>query len=146
MSSNQTLILNAIDTRMAALLPSYSRLKYSYEVAKNSARSDNCWGAGVGAGTFVQGVMQSTTLDQEFFVILTEKLVNRNSDTAEIAAIKTVYDNLDTVYRDFASSKLGIPNTVLVVSEVNLEEPVKIGENIISVRMNFIVKHRKTNT
>lgn len=146
MSSNQTLILNAIDTRMAALLPSYGRLKYSYELDKNSSRSDNCWGAGVGAGNWSQGVMQATTLDQTFFVVITEKLVNRNSDSGEIAALKTVYDNLDTVYRDFASSKLGIPTTVLVVSEVNLEEPIKIGENIISVKMNFIVKHRKANT
>ena len=57
--SNQTDILNAIDSRMAALLPSYSRLKYSYELEKNPSRSDDSWGAGAGAGDWESGANRS---------------------------------------------------------------------------------------
>lgn len=141
--SNQTDILNAIDTRMTALLPSYGRLKYSYEVEKNSSRSDDSWGAGAGAGEWETGVNRAVTLNQEFFVVIAQRFQNRSGDDNEISALKTAYDNIETIFLDFASSKLGIPTVVLVVDSLSLDEPEKIGENTIAVRARFNIKHRK---
>jgi hypothetical protein len=145
-SSNQTLILNAIDSRMAVLLPNHKRLDYSYELEKNSTRSDDSWGAGAGSSDWTTGVTKSVTLDSNFFVVIGNKFTNRSNDNGEIAALKEVYDNIETVFLDFASSKLGISSTVLVVESLTLDEPEKIGKNIISVKANFVVKHRKATT
>ena len=75
MSSNQTLILTAMQTRIDALSLGRNRLKYSYDLEKNNTRSErNAYGFGIGAASEVSGTNKSLTLDQEFFVVLTETL------------------------------------------------------------------------
>ena len=143
--SAQTDILNAIESRINAVLSSYKRLKYSYDVEKNNKRaSDDAYGVGAGAGSSVEGTFQSITMDQEFFVILTKDFGGRSDDNAERTALKAIYDDMETLYRDLFQSKLGIPSVVYLVSELSLDEPEKIADNVISVRMSFTVKHRKS--
>ena len=147
MSSNQTLILNAIETRITALSLGRTKLKYSYDLEKNDKRAEtNAYGSGVGSGSSVPGTLKAVTMDQEFFVVLTENYSNRSNDNKETVGIKSIYDDLEVIYQDFVSSKLGINSTVLLVSEVSLDEPEKISENSISVKMRFIVKHRQPLT
>jgi|GEM_PF-6841454 hypothetical protein len=143
--SAQTDILNAIESRVNAVLPSYKRLKYSYDLEKNNKRaSDDAYGIGAGASSSVEGTFRTITMDQEFFVILTKDFGGRNDDNAERTALKAIYDDMETLYRDLFQSKLGIPAVVYLVSELSLDEPEKIADNVISIRMNFTVKHRKT--
>ena len=143
--SAQTDILNAIESRVNAVLPSYKRLKYSYDVEKNNKRaSDDAYGIGAGAGSSVEGTFKTITMDQEFFVILTKDFGGRSDDNAERSALKAIYDDMETLYRDLFQSKLGIPSVVYLVSELSLDEPEKIADNVISVRMSFTVKHRKS--
>jgi len=147
MSSNQTQILDAIELRMKTLLPTHSRLSYSYDLVKNNNRnSQKAWGAGALEGTSFSGVNKSISLDQTFFVVLTENYINRSGDSKEIDALKSIYDNIDTIYADFMMSKLGINSVVLVVDSLVLEEPTKISENVVSVRALFNIKHRKSLT
>lgn len=147
MISNATLILEAMDVRIAALLPLRKRLKYSYELEKNSGRGgDNGFGVGAGSASTEQGVNRSVTKNQVFFVVISEKMTNRSSDSNEIAALKSVYDDLEIIENDFMSSKLGIGSTVIVVESFDLDEPTKIGENTITIKANFVVKHRKSTT
>lgn len=143
--SAQTDILNAIESRVNVVLPSYKRLKYSYDVEKNNKRaSDDAYGIGAGAGSSVEGTFRTITMDQEFFVILTKDFGGRSDDNAERTALKAIYDDMETLYRDLFQSKIGIPSVVYLVSELSLDEPEKIADNVISVRMSFTVKHRKS--
>ena len=143
--SAQTDILNAIESRVNAVLSSYKRLKYSYDVEKNNKRaSDDAYGIGAGAGSSVEGTFRTITMDQEFFVILTKDFGGRSDDNAERTALKAIYDDMETLYRDLFQSKIGIPSVVYLVSELSLDEPEKIADNVISVRMSFNVKHRKS--
>jgi hypothetical protein len=143
--SAQTDILNAIESRVNAVLPAYKRLKYSYDVEKNNKRaSDDAYGIGAGAGSSVEGTFRTITMDQEFFVILTKDFGGRSDDNAERTALKAIYDDMETLYRDLFQSKIGIPSVVYLVSELSLDEPEKIADNVISVRMSFTVKHRKS--
>lgn len=143
--SAQTDILNAIESRVNAVLPSYKRLKYSYDLEKNNKRaSDDAYGIGAGAGLSVEGTFRTITMDQEFFVILTKDFGGRSDDNAERTALKAIYDDMETLYRDLFQSKIGIPSVVYLVSELSLDEPEKIADNVISVRMSFTVKHRKS--
>jgi len=143
--SAQADILNAIESRVNAVLPSYKRLKYSYDLEKNNKRaSDDAYGIGAGAGSSVEGTFRTITMDQEFFVILTKDFGGRSDDNAERTALKAIYDDMETLYRDLFQSKIGIPSVVYLVSELSLDEPEKIADNVISVRMSFTVKHRKS--
>jgi len=147
MTSATTDVLNAIETRVNAVLPSYTRLKYSYEIEKNDKRSSSA-GYGIGAGSSIsaEGTFRTITLDQSFFVILSQDFGGRSNDEAERTALKTIYDDLETLYKDLFQSKIGIPSTVYLVSDLSLDEPAKMGQNVISVRMNFVVKTRKATT
>jgi len=147
MSSNQTLILEAIQLRFDELALGRTKLKYSYDLEKNGKRGEkNAYSFGIGAAAETPGTMKSLTLDQDFFVILTENYNNRSDDDGEKAALTAIYDDLETITRDFANSKLGAPGIVLVVQQTDLEEPEKIADGTIIVRANFTVKHRATIT
>ena len=147
MSSNQTDILNAIDTKVAELLPSYTRLAYSYDLEKNQSRnSDNSFAIGVGSAESTEGVLKSVTLNQNFFVVLSATTHNRSSDAKEIEALKTIYDDIETIYKDFVLSRMDLPNIVMVVDSLSLDEPEKIAQNVISVKANFNIMHRKSVT
>ena len=147
MSSNQTLILGAIETRIEALSLGRGKLSYSYDLEKSGKRSEkNAYGYGAGAGSSTPGTLKSVTMDQEFFVVLTENYTGRSNDDKEVIALKSIYDDMEVIYQDFVSSKLGINSTVLLVSEISLDEPEKISENTLSVRATFIVKHRQPLT
>ena len=144
MSSGPTDILNAIETRTNAVLPSYSRLKHSYNLEANEKRGSNDgYAIGAGAGSTVAGTFRTVTFDQEFFVVLTKRFGGRSGDSADRTALKAIYDDIELLYKDFFQSKLGINSIVYVVSEMTLEEPELLGDNVISVRMNFTVKFRK---
>lgn len=145
--SNQTDILVGIEARVNAIVATYSRLKYSYDIEKNSFRgSKKSYGIGSGAASSVSGTTKSITLDQSFFVVLTQNFGGRSDDKAERDALKSIYDDLETLYNDLFQSKLGLPSTVYLVSELSLDEPEKIADNVLSVKMNFIVKHRQITT
>jgi len=147
MSSNQTLILNAIEARITALSLGRTKLKYSYDLEKNGKRSENnAYGYGVGGGEGVPGTLKAVTMDQEFFVVLTENYENRSNDNKEVIELKGIYDDMEVIYQDFVSSKLGINSTVLLVSNISLDEPEKISENTIAVKARFTVRHRQPLT
>ena len=147
MSSNATLILGAIETRIQAVTTGYVKLKYSYELEKNSGRGGSKgYGFGAGAAETESGVNKSVTKNQTFFVVISESMTNRNSDSGEDAALKAAYDTIELIENDFMSSKLGLASTVIVVESFGLDEPTKIGENTITIKANFVVKHRKATT
>ena len=147
MSSVQTDILTAIETRVNATLPTYSRLRYTYNLEANDYRGSKlAYGIGAGSGSQVEGATKSITMDQVFFVVLTGTFGGRSNDSDERTALKTVYDDLEVLYRDLFQSKIGIPASVFLVSELALDDPELIAENVISVKANFTIKHRKTTT
>lgn len=137
-------VLTAIDTRLAATISGYTRLKHSYDLELNNLR-DSAAGYAIvsGAAQETVGATKAITLDHDFGVILTRKFGGRANDTEERSVLNTIYGDLELLYRDFASSKLGIANTVLVVNNLSMDEPEKIADNVISVKMNFTVRHRK---
>lgn len=147
MSSNQSLILDAIEARIATLATGRTKLKYSYDLEKNDSRNEsNAYGYGAASGESIGGTLKSVTMNQGFFVILTENFQNRSSDDKEVLALKAIYDDIEIIYQDFMVSKLGIPSTVLVVEGLSLDDPEKISDNSLSVKANFTIKHRKVTT
>lgn len=148
MSSVQTQILDAIDTRINTVLSgAWKRLNYSYELEKNDFRTINrAFGAGVGAGSTVEGTTNAVTMDQTFFVVLSTNFTNRKDDQGERNAIDEINDNLELLWRDFFTSKLGLNTLVLTVSAFDIDEPERFADNVVAIRASFTVKHRKSTT
>jgi hypothetical protein len=148
MSSAQTQILEGIETRIGKVLTTaWKRLNYSYELEKNDFRTiKRSFGIGAGSGSTVDGTVNAVTMDQEFFVVLATNHGNRKDDSSEREALNEIYDNLESLYRDFFISKLDTNNLVLTVSAFDLDEPERPADNVISVRASFTVKHRKSTT
>jgi len=145
MSSNQTLILEAMELRMVALDLGRTKLDYTYDLEKNSKRGEaNSYGLGVGSGGESLGTNKSLTLDQEFFVVLTQIYTPRSDDAAEKLALTSLYDDLEVITRDFANTKIGAPEIVLVVAQTDIEAPEKITDTTLALRANFNIKHRAT--
>lgn len=137
-------ILGAIETRVQAVLPNtYSRLRYTYDLEKNEFRDiEDGYAIGVASGETVTGINRAATFDQTFFVIITDRYINRGTDAKEREILKDIYDNLETVYKDIFQSKAGLGNIILVVQDIGFEEPEKLSDGTLSVRMNFTVKYR----
>lgn len=148
MSSAQRDILQGIDARISAVLPSaWKLMPYSYDLEKNDYRTiKRSYGYGAGAGSTVEGTTNAVTMDQEFFVVLATSHASRKDDSAERDALNEIYDNLEALYRDFFLSKLNKNTLVLTVSAFDLDEPERPADNVISVRASFTVKHRKSTT
>jgi hypothetical protein len=140
-------ILDAIEARIEALSTGRKKLAYSYDLEKNNSRDQaSAYGYGSADADQETGPLKTVTLNHTFFVVLTEKFVNRRGEAKEVESLKKIYDDIETIYLDFCSSKLGVPNTVLVVESLSMDEPLKISENVVSVRANFVIKHRKRTT
>ncbi len=148
MSSAQKQILAGIETRIQSVLgSSWSRMPYSYELEKNDFRTiKKSYGVGADSGSTSEGTVNAVTMDQDFFVVLATNAPNRKDDSAEREALDEIYDNLELLYRDFFISKLNVSSIVLVVSAFDLDAPERPADNVISVRANFTVKHRKSTT
>lgn len=139
-------ILEALETRVKAVLPSsYKRLRYTYDLEKNDLRkADNGYCIGVGAGETVTGSNKAATIDQTFFMVITDRYTNRTSDKNERTILKSIYTQLETIYKDIFQSKAGLGSIILVVQGFSFDEPEKLSDGTLSVRMDFSIKYRVT--
>lgn len=141
-------ILTDLSAEVSTLLgASWSELDYIYDLEKNNWKnSDKRYGVGVRAGSSVTGTTKAITVDQEFFVVLTETFVNRSDDANERTVLSDIYDKFDTIKNNIFQSKINNSSTVLVVSELSYEGPQNPHEGTVAVTMNFVIKYRNTTT
>lgn len=136
-------ILSSLETQVASVLGSdWSELDYVYDIEKNtSANNHNRYGIGVLNGSSVSGTNKAITVDFGFFVVLTKYVVNQSSDENERTALEAIYDEFENINKNVFQKKLNNAN-ILLVSELSYDTPEPVGDNTISVRVNFTIKYR----
>lgn len=136
-------ILTSLKSQVATTLgASWSELNYVYDLEKNTAsNNESKYGIGVLNGSSVAGTTRSVTVDFNFFVVLTKYIINRSSDENERTALSTIYDKFEDINKNVFQKKLSNAN-VLLVSDLNYDSPELIGDNTISVKVNFTIKYR----
>lgn len=141
-------ILNQMAADIGILLGSpWKELKYIYELEKNNLRAqEKAYGVGVGAGETVSGATKSVTVDQEFFVVLTDKITNRSSDSNQRAALSALYDKKEILDKNILGKKLNLTSIVLVVSSIGTDEPLMLNDGVIALTSRYIVKYRTQTT
>lgn len=135
-------ILTQIESDVATLLPGANRLKYVYEIEKNDSGIDNSYGVGIANATTFSGVMKSINQEHNFFVVLTRKFNNNNNDEGLQASIKAIYEDKETLDKNFYQKKLNLGSTVLAVQEVETSEPEFISDCHVAIRTTYLVKYR----
>ena len=129
-------------------LSSYSELAYVHELSENSfAKGGKFYGVRpLAASQSPTSILKHYTVDQDFEIILMSDFVNTHGTDEDLrSVINSLYADIDTVFVNSVSSKVGIPNIVLVVGEYSIQEPEILEDNnVVALRATISVKYRNT--
>ena len=91
MSNPVGTILTGLKTAVSTVLgASYKELKYVYSLEDNDVTAmKKAYGVGVRDGGSVSGITKHATIDQQFFVVITDRFTNRSKDASERAVMFT---------------------------------------------------------
>lgn len=139
-------IINAVEAQCAKSLPSFSKLKYVYDIEKNDFKS-NSSGYGVvpvDASSQV-GVTRAVTVDQVFQVVVTDNYIDDGKTDSNLQSkVKTLYDKMFEIVNDLYMSKMGLPSIVLLATLDGIEAPEVFSESkVVALRMNMIIRYRQ---
>jgi hypothetical protein len=136
-------ILTSLNNQVQSTLgQNWRELDYVYNLENNNFKNASLgFAVGVKTGNQVTGTNKSATVDQVFFVSLTECFVNRYDDAKERQAISNLYDQIDAVTKDIFQKKLN-NDKILVVQSFDYEEPNNPDESTVALTVNFIIKYR----
>lgn len=138
-------IRTAIKNRIAATIPGYTEAKHSIDFIKNSSTDvDNKYGVVPLGQEQVEGVNRFVTLDQSFDIKLAKTFTTINAgDSDVIGLVESLFGDLDTLFSDFITSRLGSPSTILnVFNKVIAEPEYNMSEKFVTVSMTITVKYR----
>jgi len=140
-------ILNSLQLQIADTLgATWRELDYIYDLeANNSKNIDNRFGVGTLSGSSVSGVNKALTMDFNFFVVLTKSFVNRSSEENQRTNLSEIYDLFELINAEIFQKKLNNAN-ILLVSDLEYNDPEVIDSNGISVKVNFTIKYRNQTT
>lgn len=141
-------IKSGLKTRIAAVLGSYySELDYTNEVERNNFKG-NAKRYGVLAGGLLEnearGCTGKYTVDQSYIVKLTDNFIpSVLDDDNRIASIDNLLNKSLALYKDFLNSQAGASSLVTLVSDLVIDEPELLDNNIVLITMNITITYRK---
>jgi len=120
-----TEITEALETR-TELVTSFSKLPYVYDVSKNDwKRSQDGYGVRSLVAQESPGATKRLTYVQSFEVVLSKGYIQSSVDDLSLqSAVKEASDLLHSVFIDLEQTRVGIPNTVLNITNFSLQEPI----------------------
>ena len=139
-------ILTSLDSQVSTTLgATWTELQYIYDLERNPADTDKRYGVGAGSGGSGPGVNKAVTMNFDFFVVLAKRFINSDDDVRQRAVLSEIYEEFETLDINIFQKKLNNAN-VLLVSDLNYEDPEIIGKQTMSVRVNFTIKYRNQTT
>ena len=145
MSSVVATIRAGIETRAAAVLTGWSRLRFVHVLDRNTlSGEDQRYGVRVTDGVQVPGAVCAYTLDHSFEVILARAYIT----TVDGDAVwDTIVDDLEqkahSLFTDLVQQKAGAASVVNNVKDLVLLEPEVDEDNkFIALRVRFAVNYR----
>jgi len=144
-------IITEVKLALTALMPTYSQLKYEYEINKNSEKGlSKGFGFIPKSANFKEGsAMGFTTMEHNFQLILTTDFFNKDCDEAQANAMQDLYAQAHGILKDLQKKSITLPNSgyrVLLISGIGFEDP-EINEDNTSttLRANFLITYRFRN-
>jgi hypothetical protein len=142
-------IISGVKTVAADQLgATYQEIPFVFEVEKNNVRTARLgYGVRPLEANFTTSVNKTYALDHRFELVLSDTIARTDSNVQHLAAINTMYDKADEIFKDLVQTKVGLPTLVLNVFDPSLSEPELLDENkIVILRMQFTVKYRSSLT
>ena len=145
-SSDLTTIMTGLNTRVAAVLPTYSVLDFVYNIEKNKFnKGTSRYGIMPLDAIEVSGVTKHYTLDQRIKIVLTSGYkTDQLADTDLSSKIKTLMDLCHDIYNDLYSNRAGSPSLVMNIHEIAIDEPIIVEtDKVVVVSMSFLLTYRR---
>lgn len=130
-------IRDSMLTEIAAELgASYVQLPYVENVEKNNFRNSNDrYGVRALEASQVPGVTKYPTFTQSFEVILTKGYIESNlDDTPQVTKSYDNRENLLDIYKRLVNNRVGIPATVLNVTDLVVSSPEYLEDDKVVVQ------------
>lgn len=141
-------ITDAAESLIGATLLDFSELDYKHDILKNNFNNKTKrYGVLSLDGDFPDGrAMKNVTVDHTFQMILTTDYLNKDDDTAQVAAKNLLWENTHDMLKELINKKLGIPASVLLVSGRELLAPEFPEDDkcVVIIRTDFNVMYRYT--
>lgn len=123
---------------IAAELPDYAELDYTYALDANECRGkEKRYGFTPSIATFIEGrSMGFTTMDHTFLITLVDSYANHDDDFKQQASLNNLYTDMQKLIAKFNKKPFTLPtasNKILLVSGATLEEPEFIDSNSVAV-------------
>lgn len=124
----------------------YSVLNYIHTIEKNFLNgSKNRYGVRPLNASSASGVTRVYTLDHSFQIIITSEYINSGvDDIAQREETFVLYDKMDEVFKAAYLTKVGLPNTILNIDNISIQEPEYLdAHNVVVLRADFNIKYRQ---
>lgn len=139
-------INDALTSRVALTLSTgYLELNYLLNVGLNNFGANaKRYGVRPLSGSSTSGITRVYTMDHEFEVILTHDwMPHPSSDQDKRDKAFLMLDKMDAIIKDIFLSKATLPNIILNIDNISLDEPNYDIENLVVLRAQFNIKYRQ---
>lgn len=127
-----------------ALGADYVPLRRVFDVEQNDSRTmEKAFGVRHGEAISADGVNRVYTMDHSFEIILVNRAVGRDGDSAIQETFNGLYDKADEVLKKIFLSKLNLPNIVLIVDSPSIDTPELLSNGAAMLVVGFNVKYRQ---
>ncbi len=138
-------IVEAFESEVAIILPTYQELDFKYDVTKNNYFSNALrYGVVPSAGFNTPTTTKAVTITQTFTLILTNDYVNQNdTDSEQQESIFELYNRLNEVYTVVVANRLGLSSSVFNVEVSSIEAPLFDDESKVAIlNTDFLIQYR----
>jgi hypothetical protein len=146
MSTLVSQIIDGIEGRIAVVVPTFSALRYYYDITKNDYKGNSSRYSVIPKSIEPQaGVIRSVTVNQDFAITLTDGYRNDPKSDEDLQdKIKNLYDKHDDILNDLFLTKLGVSSIVLLTTLSGFDEPEILEDNkVVALTMNITVRYRR---
>lgn len=139
-------ILDALESKVNALFPTYVKAKFAYQIEKNNRKtSEKIYTIKPLSGSSTEGVTLSATFSQDFEVLFSDiyqpKNGNDDNITDKIIVLNGMIQDLN---KEVFQKRLDLTSAkVLLVQLVGISEPlVDLENNTIAMSATFTINYR----
>lgn len=133
-----------MESETALTLTDYLKLEYKYDIEQNTFKGNKKrYGVIPLSASVGIPIIGTLTYDHSFELILTDDFVDKRNDNDKDRVIKELSDRIEDMTVKFHQSLLGLPDVVILVELLSIDEPEIIDDhNVIAMRASFLVKYR----
>jgi len=144
MSTKQTLFTNL--KGIVADASGYTSLTHAINLEKNKFSSGGRYAVRPLGSTEVEGSTKRVTHDHRFSIVLINSYITDNlNDDSIIDKQLELDEKFEDIYRQCMNTKVGAPDTVMTITNLDISDPVIVSEEKLVVIEGTLIVRAKFN-